>query len=65
MERELVCEIKCPRPDCAQKAKVYIDERSGNWLRSECTVGHWGDIGPDSCLLPEEIQKSLKARGIS
>lgn len=60
MEREFVCSVRCPRTDCNAPAKVYKDERSGSWLRAECSAGHWGDLGPDSDLLPEAVRKSLK-----
>lgn len=49
---------------CGRVAKVYaFDQRSGNWLRLECSRGHWGDIGPDSALLPQEVwEKYLKLK---
>lgn len=50
--RELVCEMQCPT--CQGPAKLYRgDPRSAPWLRVECDAGHWGDLGPESALIPE------------
>jgi DNA-directed RNA polymerase subunit RPC12/RpoP len=62
-EREFICSISCPRGDCGARAKVYKgDQRSGAWLRAECADGHWGDLGPDSILLPEDVRQALKGK---
>lgn len=61
LKREFICSIPCPRGNCKGQAGVYRDIRSGSWLRVECMEGHWGDLGPDSCYLPEEVRRSLKA----
>lgn len=60
-EREFICSITCPRTDCNEQAKVYRDKRAGIWFRVECTKGHWGDLGPESCHLPEDVRRSLKS----
>lgn len=50
--RQVVCEMPCPT--CGAVAKLFSgDLRSHPWLRVECGVGHWGDLGPESILIPE------------
>jgi hypothetical protein len=62
LKRELICSIPCPRSDYNQPTSVYRDIRSGSWLRVECAERHLGDLGPDSCYLPEEVRQSLRSR---
>lgn len=50
--RQFLCVMLCPR--CGGPAKLYDgDLRSRGWLRVECEDGHWGDLGPESDLIPE------------
>lgn len=50
--RRFICEMPCPR--CGGSAKLYAsDPRSHGWLRVECVAGHWGDLAPESVLIPE------------
>lgn len=51
--RKAICPMPCPT--CKGSATLYSnDERAGGWHRVECLAGHWGDLRPDSILIPEE-----------
>lgn len=52
----VLCTIPCPHgPDCVRTATVYKNPQAHQgWHRVLCPAGHWGDLGPNSTLLPPE-----------
>lgn len=55
--RRFVCEMPCPT--CNGHAVLYEgDYRCPGLLRVECDAGHWGDLGPESILIPEPHRRS-------
>lgn len=59
MERIDLGPMGCPR--CGEAGRLYLgDKLSRDWLRYECSQGHWSDIAPSSSLIPEKIKTKLE-----
>lgn len=55
--RYFVCEMLCPT--CGGHAVLYDgDYRCPGLLRIECDAGHFGDLGPESTLIPEKHRRA-------